>query len=191
MAEMQSDEELVRAFRQGNTEAFDILMEKYKPLVRKLSTARFLVGADHEDLVQEGMIGLYKAVRDFNPENEKQASFFTFATLCIDRQMIHAIEASQRQKNRPLNDSLSLEADEVEACLLHNQASPEKLMIEQEIRDETLKRIREKLSPMERNVLELFLEGFDYREIAQALGKEPKSIDNALQRMRRKIEQLL
>ncbi len=181
----QSDEQLVSAYREGRAEAADVLMERYKPLVLRQTSARFLVGGDRDDLIQEGMIGLYKAIRDYDAE--KAASFSTFASLCVDRQIMNAIEAAQRAKNQPLNSSVPLldKEWEDEAAVAD---SPEKIVIEQVTAGERLSEIRRKLSPLERKVLELNISGLDYREIAKRLGKEPKSVDNALQRIRKKTQ---
>lgn len=180
-----TDEELIRLCRTDNRpDAIDYLMEKYKPLVLRLSRTRFLVGGERDDLIQEGMIGLYKAVRDY--DEEKAASFATFAALCINRQMLNAIEASTREKNRPLNDSVLFTDPEWEFEQMSGDESPERIIIAQESEREKLKRLRELLSSMEIKVLDLYLKGRDYREIAEVLGKTPKAIDNAIQRIRRK-----
>ena len=187
--EAYADEELVGLARGGDSGAADFLMEKYKPLVRRLSAARYLAGGDREDLIQEGMIGLYKALRDYDPS--KQASFATFAALCADRQMLHAIEASQREKNRVLNDAVELTDEEGERVLHGAKESPETLVIAREAADERLRRLREALSPLETKVLTLYLTGMDYREIASELGRTPKTIDNALQRIPRKSRECM
>lgn len=181
-----SDEELIRAYRAGGRDAADQLLTRYKPLVLKLSRARFIVGGDRDDLIQEGMIGLYKAVRDYDSEKAQSASFSTFAALCIDRQMLRAIEASQREKNRPLNTSLLLADEEWEHVIRQMADSPETIVIDQEMNDEKFRALWDLLSPMEKKVLSLYVSGMDYREIAGALGKPPKSIDNAIQRIRKK-----
>ncbi len=179
-----SDDELISASREGKNEAVDQLLERYKPLVLKLSRARFIAGGERDDLIQEGMIGLYKAVRDYDPD--RTASFATFAALCIDRQMLNAIDASRREKNLPLNNSVGLTDEELEQAVRQITESPEKIVIEQEMTDEKIAWLRENLSPLEKKVLGLYISGLDYREIAVVLGKPPKSVDNALQRIRRK-----
>ncbi len=179
-----SDDELISASREGKNEAVDQLLERYKPLVLKLSRARFIAGGERDDLIQEGMIGLYKAVRDYDPD--RTASFATFAALCIDRQMLNAIDASRREKNLPLNNSVGLTDEELEQAVRQITESPEKIVIEQEMTDEKIAWLRENLSPLEKKVLGLYISGLDYREIAAVLGKPPKSVDNALQRIRRK-----
>lgn len=179
-------EALVARAQAGDQEAMDELLTSYKGLVLRLSRARFLVGGDKDDLIQEGMIGLYKAIRDYDPE--AGVRFSSFAVLCIDRQMLHAIEASRREKNRILNDSISLTGEEWESAA-HTpdpEGDPEAIVLGQSDLSERLKELRIKLSPLEERVLDLCLAGEGYREIAEILGKEPKSIDNAIQRIRKK-----
>ncbi len=189
-----SDEELIEKLREGNAEIADYIMEKYKPLVRKKTNAMYLIGGETEDLIQEGMIGLFKAVRDFNPG--KEASFFTFAEVCISRQLYSALEASNRKKHIPLNTYVSFsnqdEPDGVhlEQIVTEQTASPEQILIEQEHKEEFFAKLEQKLSPMERKVLYLYLEGSNYTEIASIMGKTPKSIDNSLQRIRGKVKAL-
>ena len=179
-------EELAAVSREGDDGAMDYLLAKYKPLVLKMARARFLDGGDKEDLIQEGMIGLYKAVRDFDPS--KEIRFITFAGVCIDRQMLHAIEAAHREKNRPLNTSILLEdgAFEATASLAAGDQDPESLVISQEMLDERMKDLTDSLSAMEKEVLSGYLSGMSTGEIASRLGKTPKSVDNALQRIRKK-----
>jgi len=189
-----TDEELIDMLRKGNTEIADYIMEKYKPLVRKKTNAMYLIGGETEDLIQEGMIGLFKAVRDFNPERE--VSFFTFAEICIMRQLYSALEASNRKKHIPLNTYISFsdqnESDGVnlEQLITEQTISPEQMLIEREGKQEFFDKLEEKLSPMERKVLYLYLEGSSYTQIAEDMGKAPKSIDNTLQRIRGKIKLL-
>ena len=182
--ENETDEAMVRLAQEGNEEAVDYLLTKYKPLVLKLSRARFLAGGEKEDLIQEGMIGLYKAVRDYNTDTG--ARFSTFAALCIDRQMLHAIEASLREKNQPLNNSVSLTDEEWELAGEVPSLSPESIVVGQTAFSERIARLRESLSPMENSVLDLYLDGHGYKEIARILRKEPKAIDNTFQRIRKK-----
>lgn len=184
-----SDAEIVQLTRQGDGEAMDYLMEKYKSLVRRISSARFLVGGDRDDLIQEGMIGLYKAVRDYR--QDRDASFRTFAALCIDRQISHAIEASLREKNQPLNSYVSLTDEEWEAAFSRRKADPEMIVMGEERREEVLRTVRSALSDLEKTVLEYAIAGLDYREIARKLGRTEKSVDNALQRARRKAKSAL
>lgn len=189
-----TDEELIAKLRQGDAEIADYIMEKYKPLVRKKTNAMYLIGGETEDLIQEGMIGLFKAVRDFNPE--KEVSFFAFAEICIARQLYSALEASNRKKHIPLNTYISFSSQEdaegvnLEQIVTEQTVSPEQVMIERERKLEFFSKLEEKLSPMERNVLYLYLEGCSYTQIAEDMGKTPKSIDNTLQRIRGKIKTL-
>lgn len=189
-----TDEELIKKLRTGDAEIADYIMEKYKPLVRKKTNAMYLIGGETEDLIQEGMIGLFKAVRDYNPE--KQASFFSFAELCINRQIYSALEASNRKKHNPLNNYVSFsnqqESDDVnlEEIIDSQTLSPEQMMIEKEHKHEFFSRLEEKLSTMEKKVLYLYLEGISYTQIAESMDKSPKSIDNTLQRIRGKIKAL-
>jgi len=189
-----SDEELIEKLRAGDVVITDYIMEKYKPLVRKKANAMYIIGGEPEDLIQEGMIGLFKAVRDYNPE--KEVSFFSFADICISRQLYSALEASNRKKHMPLNTYISFsnqeEADglNLEQMITEQTISPEQLLIEQEGKQEFFDKLEEKLSPMERKVLYLYLEGSSYTQIAEDMGKAPKSIDNTLQRIRGKIKLL-
>ena len=183
-----ADEELVSLFDRGDRAASDCLLERYKGYVRSLSRARFLIGGETDDLIQEGMIGLVKAIRDYDPE--KGASFKTFATLCIVRQHNTAIEASARQKNEPLNRSVSLTDDEWENAfrlMKTGSSTPEEILLEREASKELEEKIRKLLSPFENQVLSLYLDEVGYREIAKRLGKTPKTIDNAIQRIRKKV----
>ena len=186
------DEELIFRFKQGETEILDYLMEKYKNMVRKKARAMFLIGGDNDDLIQEGMIGLFKAVREYQPE--KEASFQTFARICVDRQIYNAIQNSNRQKHQPLNSyiSLSQEDGENEEHLPDMWVeNPESIIIDQENVRDLEQEITCTLSPMENQVLDYYLGGNGYTEIAKIMGKTPKSIDNALQRIRGKIKEQL
>lgn len=189
--ENKTDEALIDMLRSGDTEIADYLMEKYKPLVRKKTNAMYLIGGETEDLIQEGMIGLFKAMRDF--DTKKEVSFFAFAELCINRQLYSALEASNRKKHIPLNTYISFSNQEdadgmnLEQMLTDETASPEQMMIEHESKEEFFHRLQEKLSPMEKKVLYLYLEGHTYTQIAEVMEKTPKSIDNSLQRIRAKI----
>lgn len=188
------DEELLGQLSVGNDSITEYLCKKYKHLVMKKANALYLIGAEKEDLIQEGMIGLFKAIRDFSPE--KESSFYHFAELCISRQMYHAIEASRRLKHAPLNSyvSLSVGSGEEESGLTYgdligdtSEHNPERLFIEQEDYQNLFAQLEQLLSPMEKRVCDLYLQGMDYRQIADYMGKSPKSIDNALQRIRKKI----
>ncbi|MDR3086086.1 MAG: RNA polymerase sporulation sigma factor SigH [Christensenellaceae bacterium] len=194
----QADEEIVAIACTGDSEALDFLLEKYKNFVRSKARSYFLIGADHEDIVQEGMIGLFKAIRDF--KSEKLSSFRAFAELCITRQIITAIKTATRQKHIPLNSYISLNRpiyeEESERTLLDVLAegrviSPEDLLISREEYSSIEGRIQTVLSDLEQKVLAAYLDGKSYQEIARDLGRHVKSIDNALQRMKRKLERAL
>ncbi len=185
-----SDEELLTGLHQGQKELEEYLMDKYKGMVLKKARAMFLIGGEKEDLIQEGMIGLFKAVRDYRPQ--KNASFSTFANLCVERQMYKAIEMSARQKHKPLNSYISLSEEDsplkdTEDVL---QQNPETIVIGRENASHLMEHIKEALSPFENQVLEAYLKGMDYVQIAELMGKSPKSIDNALQRIRNKLQSL-
>ena len=189
---LMKDEELVMLAHEGNPEAVDFLMEKYKPLVRKKARALFLIGGENDDLIQEGMIGLFKAIRDYREERE--TSFFHFAELCITRQIYSAIEASNRKKHAPLNSYVSFYSEVSEegqplAEYLESERSdnPEQRMIDQENFELFLKKVRQSLSKMECEVLDDYLSGLNYQQIAEKMKKSPKAIDNALQRIKTKI----
>lgn len=193
-----NDEDVVALCRQGDTVAEEFLLNKYKNFVRSKARSYFLIGADHEDIVQEGMIGLYKAIRDFKPD--KQASFRAFAELCITRQIITAIKTATRQKHIPLNSYVSLNKpiydEESDRTLLDvitegRATNPEELIISQEDLRSIHHKIDEVLSGLEQEVLRAYLDGKSYQEIADALGRHVKSIDNALQRVKRKLEKYL
>lgn len=184
-----TDEALIERLRAGESAIADYLMEKYKGLVRKKARAMFLIGGDTDDLIQEGMIGLFKAVRDYQPDRE--ASFQSFANICIDRQIYTAIKSSNRQKHQPLNTYVSLSDGEAEesfrdSCVEYD--NPESILIDRENVEALENEIKKSLSPLENRVLQLYLDGNGYMDIARILGKTPKSIDNALQRIRGKIK---
>ena len=186
------DEELIFRFKNGESEILDYLMEKYKNMVRKKARTMFLIGGENDDLIQEGMIGLFKAVRDYQPD--KDASFQTFAGICVDRQIYNAIQSSNRQKHQPLNSYISLSEQDGENVEHLGDAwveNPESIIIDQENVQSLEQEITTTLSPMENQVLEYYLAGNGYGEIAQIMGKTPKSIDNALQRIRTKIKEQL
>lgn len=185
-----TDEELIARLRAGDKEVEDFIMRKYIPLVRKCTNAMYLIGGEKEDLIQEGMMGLMKAVRDYNLE--KETSFFSFAELCITRHLHSKIEASNRKKHLPLNNYISFsnqdasEGVDLEWMITEQTISPEQILIEKERKAEFFHKLEEKLSPMEKKVLYLSLEGNDYLQIAEIMQKPSKSIDNALQRIRSK-----
>ena len=188
-----SDEELIEKLRQGEDDITDYILEKYKPLVRTKTNAMYLIGGETEDLIQEGMIGLFKAIRDYKPD--KDASFYHFAELCINRQLYSALEASNRKKHQPLNSYISLSEQEhpdavAAELLVDKESGPEQTVIEQEVWEEYKKRLAQNLSRMENQVLQYYLDGNHYIQIAEMMGKSPKSIDNALQRIRQKIRLL-
>lgn len=189
----QTDEMLIEELRSGQTEIMDYIMDKYKYLVRKRANAMFLIGGDTDDLIQEGMIGLFKAIRDYR--KEKDSSFYHFADICITRQIYHAVEASQRKKHQPLNSYIPLNAElgaesgDTFLDLLESfdNANPEQLLIDRENVRAIQQQMEKNLSVLEQQVLKLYLRGMNYRQIAGYLEKEPKAIDNALQRIRGKI----
>lgn len=187
-----TDEQLIELLREGKTEITDYLMEKYKDMVRKQARAMYLWGGENDDLIQEGMIGLFKAIRDYREERE--TSFFHFAELCITRQIYSAIEASNRKKHAPLNSYVSFYSEVSEegqplAEYLESERSdnPEQRMIDQENFELFLKKVRQSLSKMECEVLDDYLSGLNYQQIAEKMKKSPKAIDNALQRIKTKI----
>ena len=187
--EDMTDEELIDQLREGDRQVMDYICDKYKNLVRSKAQSMYILGGDSEDLIQEGMLGLFKAVRDYKPG--KEASFATFAGLCIDRQMYSAVASSQRQKHQPLNSFVSLSEPVSEQELrLVDEETPEEIMISRENVIGMHERIKERLSKFEYQVLELYLKGYDYTQIAEKLGKQPKAIDNALQRIRSKVREV-
>ena len=198
--ERMTDEQLIGELRGGDQGVMDFVMVKYKSMVRKKARAMYLLGGENEDLIQEGMIGLIKAVRDYNPE--QGASFQSFAELCVSRQMYSAIEASKRKKHLPLNSYVSLyesgdaEGNDKKTPLIDmiepvRENDPETLYFSREYTEAFVEQLKEQLSPLENHVLYLHLVGTDYRTIAESLEKSPKSIDNALQRIRTKAGKML
>lgn len=188
-----TDEELVARFQAGDSDAANTLVENYKPLVRIRARALYLAGGDREDLLQEGMIGLFRAMQTYRPDHENGASFRTYASVCVSRQMYSAVQSSARQKNIPLNESVSIEELEERQAdrSLGTAQSPETILLGRESENALRSEIDRKLSRYESEVLELYLEGLDYRQIAGRLGKPDKSVDNALQRIRVKVQNLL
>ncbi len=196
-AEM-TDEEVVDLAQQGDSVAVEYLLSKYKNFVRSKARSYFLIGADHEDIVQEGMIGLFKAVRDYQPD--RLSSFRAFAELCITRQIITAIKTATRQKHVPLNSYVSLnkpiydeESDRtlMDVIVEGRAQNPEELIIGREDLVSIRDRVDRVLSGLEQDVLNAYLDGKSYQEIADKLGRHVKSIDNALQRVKRKLERFL
>ena len=193
-----SDETVVELCHEGNALAEEYLLDKYKNFVRSRARSYFLIGADHEDIVQEGMIGLYKAIRDYRPE--KLSSFRAFAELCVTRQIITAIKTATRQKHIPLNSYISLnkplydeESDRtlMDVIMEGRVSNPEEIIINREDLININDKIKEVLSGLEQEVLNAYLDGKSYQEIAESLGRHVKSIDNALQRVKRKLEKYL
>lgn len=195
-----TDSELIDRLRRGEEPIMDYICDKYKNLVRSKAKSMFILGADSEDLIQEGMIGLFKAVRDF--DSGRDASFHTFAELCISRQMYTAVQASKRQKHFPLNTYVSLDSSEtisdgqdgmILAELLADRAeqSPEELFLDKERVAYLEEAIERELSDFEHQVLDLYITGMSYTEIAKVLGRDEKATDNALQRLKGKIRKML
>jgi len=196
--DMMPEEDVVEGAKQGSTYALEHLINKYRAFVRAKAKSYFLVGADRDDITQEGMIGLYKAIRDFKPD--KLSSFRAFAELCITRQIITAIKTATRQKHIPLNSYVSLnkpiydeESDRTLLDILSGGkiTDPEELVIHQEEFKDIECRMGELLSDLECKVLRYYLDGKSYQEIAEELDRHVKSIDNALQRVKRKLERYL
>jgi RNA polymerase sporulation-specific sigma factor len=196
-AEM-NDEFLVQLFQDGDGEASEFLMRKYRSFVRAKASRYFLIGGEREDIVQEGMIGLYKAIRDFRVD--KLSSFKAFAELCITRQIITAVKSATRQKHGPLNSYVSLNKPIYEEESNHTlmdvitgptNTDPIQMLIDQEKASDLERKMSEKLSDLEKRVLELHIAGHSYVEISQNVNTHVKSIDNALQRIKRKMERYL
>lgn len=197
------DEELILRLRDGEEAITDYIMDKYKNLVRSKAKSMYILGADRDDLIQEGMIGLFKAVRDY--DIGRDASFFTFAELCVSRQMYTAIQAAGRQKHTPLNTYISLYASSAEqdaegrdgewelsgSLLSQPERNPEELLIDRENVERLEKTIEKELSSFEKQVLDLYLTGMKYGEIARVLGRDEKSTDNALQRIKSKLKKAI
>lgn len=192
----RTDEELIERYKAGDTQAIDALIIRYKKLVKKNARALYLIGGEHDDLIQEGMIGLYKAIRDY--DSQKNTSFQPFANLCISRQIYTAIQSSRTRKNQPLNDYVSFDATDNEDGELpgvffygehafESGKNPEELMISQENDKQMEEFLSKKLSRFEMEVLHVYLEEENYAKVAKQLGKSPKTVDNALQRIRKKL----
>ena len=198
--ETSKDEELILRIRDGEEKITDYIMEKYKNLVRSKAGSMYILGADREDLIQEGMIGLFKAIRDY--DIGRDASFATFADLCVARQMYTAVQAAGRKKHAPLNSYVSLYAGNgsdkteeekklLDSLVSRDEQNPEELLIDRENVERIEKAIESELSSFERQVLDLYLTGMKYTDIARVHGKVDKSTDNALQRCRSKIRKAL
>lgn len=197
-----SDEELIVRLRDGESNITDFIMDKYKNLVRSKAKTMYILGADTEDLIQEGMIGLFKAIRDY--DIGRDASFFTFAELCVSRQMYTAVQASRREKHVPLNTYISLysvnasgereEGEEtplINAIASRNGINPEEMLIDKENVENLERKIEQELSGLEKEVLDLYLVGMSYSQIARILGRDEKSTDNALQRIKMKVKKII
>lgn len=192
-----TDEELLTRLKDGEEGVTDHLMNKYKNLVRSKAKSMYILGADSEDLIQEGMIGLFKAIRDY--DSGRDASFFTFADLCVSRQMYTAVQASRRQKHIPLNNYISLYGnvsenhgdEEALVNVLVSGLNPEELVIDKENVDRLEMLIERELSSFEKQVLDLYLTGMGYQQIAKVLGRDDKSTDNALQRIKTKLRKAM
>ena len=183
--EQMSDEALCTALQNGTSAAGDILAHRYRKLVRCCAHPYFLAGGDSEDLLQEGMFGLIKAMREFRADRE--ASFQTFAEVCIRSRLCSVIRASRAGKHSPLNESVPLDAFLLDAQPQYSQLDPEDLLIDREKAAALLNQVRSQLSELEVRVLDLYLDGCSCGEIAATVGKSYKSVDNAVQRIRRKI----
>lgn len=196
-----SDEELIERLREGEEQIMEYLMDKYKNLVRSKAKSMYILGGDTQDLIQEGMIGLFKAVRDY--DSGRDASFYTFAQLCVSRNIYSAVQKSGRKKHAPLNFYTSIYASEggqdgeysgehgfyagMELMAEGEVSNPEDILISQENMEQLQKYMEEELSPFETQVLELHITGMGYVEIARVLGRDEKATDNALQRIRSKL----
>ncbi|MBD5479303.1 MAG: RNA polymerase sporulation sigma factor SigH [Lachnospiraceae bacterium] len=196
--EQATDEELIVRQRDGEQQITDYIMEKYKNLVRSKAGSMYILGADRDDLIQEGMIGLFKAIRDF--DSGRDASFFTFAELCISRQMYSAVQAAGRMKHIPLNSYISLygngtehgeEEEGIQSILADHGLNPEDFVIDKENVEQLEKRMEQELSSFEKQVLDLYITGMSYSQIARVLGRDEKSTDNALQRLKSKIKKMI
>lgn len=191
--ETMSDLEVLQLIRKQDHQAMDYLLNKYRGMVRKETRKVFLMGADEEDLTQEGMIGLFKAIRDY--DFEKDTDFALFAHICIVRQLLSAVTASNRQKHIPMNSYISLYAPvdreepniALQEILEGNEFNPEQQLLVQEGVDEIMQDIDTLLSPLEKKVLDYYLDGYSYEKIGEVLNKSKKSIDNAIQRIRTKL----
>lgn len=185
-----ADEKLIARLRGGEEEIMDFILEKYKGMVKKKARTLFLIGGDTDDLIQEGMIGLYKAIRDYDLERE--VSFASFAELCVSRQLYTAINSSNRKKHSPLNSYISLYSqDFATAAEVTESGNPEYIVIDQENARQFELALEAALSAFEKQVLALYIEGISYLEIAARMDKSPKSIDNAIQRIKTKALKIL
>ncbi len=196
-----SDEELITEYRDGDAHAADLLMVRYKDMVKSLAGSMYIIGGETEDLIQEGMIGLFEAVRDY--DSGRDASFRTFARLCVSRKMYSAIKLSGRKKHMPLNTYISIYNEDdpredggssvplQDVLSAGSDTEPESIILNQEKALEISEAIERELSPLEKSVMDLFMTGMGYTEIARVLGRDEKSTDNALQRIRGKLKKYL
>lgn len=195
MAAKISDEELLDRYKAGDAKSCEILLDRYKGLVLRNAKSLFLIGGDTDDLIQEGMIGLFHAIQSY--DKTAGASFYTYAGICIRSQQLKAIEASARKKNQPLNNAVPLESSEDENTpqeqnhLSTLDTNPERMLVDEEEARRIEAGIRALLSPLETQVLDLYLEGMDYHAVADKTGRDAKSIDNAMQRIRKKTRQYI
>lgn len=179
----QTDEELIARIRSGETGVTEYLLEKYKPLVKKQARTMYLMGGENEDLIQEGMIGLFRAISTYR---QGEGSFYGFALLCVNRQMYTAVQASARKKHEPLNAYVSLD----EEPQMPLEDSPETMLLLQEKEGKREDMIARHLSSLEKKVLALYLEGMSYGQIAEQIGCPEKSVDNAIQRLKKKLKKV-
>lgn len=190
-----SDEKLCSLYNSGDRRAEEVLISRYASLVRRCARPFFLAGGDSEDLTQEGMVGLMKAVREYTPD--KEASFRTFAEICVRNRLYSVLRAASRGKHLPLNQSVSLDTPFFDSNSYTSgtsdlaQRNPEDFLIDREYTKSLLFVVRKQLSEFEAKILGYYLDGLSCREIAQTVGKPPKSVDNAVQRIRRKVAQQL
>ena len=193
--DQRSDEALCQAVSEGSREAEEILVTRYNRLVRTCARPYFLIGGDSEDLIQEGMVGLIKAVREYDPLRD--ASFRTFAEICIRNRLFSVLRAASRDKHAPLNQSVPLDTPFFDGNSYTAgirdvaQGNPEDLILDRERAESLLSGVRKHLSEFETKILGYYLDGLSCREIAEAVGKSPKSVDNAVQRVRRKVARQL
>lgn len=195
-----TDEELICRLRDGEEAIMDYILNKYKNLVRKYARNMYILGAEEQDLIQEGMIGLFRAIKDY--DSGRDASFFTFADLCISRKMYTAIEASKREKHTPLNNYISFYAsndgDSIDSKTMFMDllsageiSNPENLLIDKENVEQIENLVEQELSSFEKQVFDLYITGMKYGQIAKVLGKDEKSTDNALQRIKNKLKKAM
>ncbi|MBQ8827717.1 MAG: sigma-70 family RNA polymerase sigma factor, partial [Clostridia bacterium] len=194
----KEDIELICSWRDGDEYAFAVLFSRYKQMVRAVSRHYFLIGADHEDLIQEGMIGFYKAIQGF--DENRQAEFHSFARMCVERHMMTAVKTAARNKHKPLNDYISTSTEhsseesgkiDLYSSLnagIEDVTDPEEIILNREKAAIIEREIESKLSSFEKNVFDLFMNGMTYQEMSFAVGKPEKSIDNAIQRIKRKLK---